>query len=72
MNYINNCLSTEEERRRLAEIFRYLDTNDDGVLSFDELVEGYASIYSRSVAESLVEDIFNKIDMNRTGQLEYN
>lgn len=46
--------------------------NDDGVLSFDELVEGYTGIYSRSVAEMLVEDIFNKIDMNRTGKLEYN
>lgn len=38
MNYINNCLSTEDERRKLSETFRYLDINDDGVLSFDELV----------------------------------
>lgn len=35
INYINNCLSTEEERRQLSEIFQYLDKNNDGVLSFE-------------------------------------
>lgn len=72
MNYVNNCLSTEEERRQLSEIFKYLDRDNDGVLSFDELVEGYTGVYSRSIAENIVDDIFLKIDMNHSGRLEYN
>jgi|JI61114BRNA_FD_contig_61_2956887_length_403_multi_1_in_0_out_0_2 Ca2+-binding EF-hand superfamily protein len=50
MNYINNCLSTEDERRQLSDIFKYLDKNNDGVLSFDELVDGYTGVYSRCIA----------------------
>ena len=41
MSYLANQLSSKEEKARLTEIFKSFDKNNDGVLSKDELIQGY-------------------------------
>lgn len=71
INLINNHYSSSEEKDKLEEIFKFLDTNGDGVLSKDELVEGYSKIYGRASAEQIASETFAKLDVNNNGTLEY-
>jgi len=46
-----------------------LDKNNDGVLSIDELIDGYSSIYGKLVGRKIAEDTFSKLDINNNGNL---
>lgn len=45
MAYLATQLSNKEEKASLTEIFKNFDKNNDGVLSKDELIQGYAQLY---------------------------
>ena len=45
INFIHNYLTTPKEINKLKKEFEALDTNHDGVLSYEELYEGYKQIY---------------------------
>ena len=71
VSFINNHLSSSEERERLDDIFHYLDKNGDGVLSMEELVNGYSKIYGKALGEKIAKDPFDKLDVNNNGTLDY-
>ena len=71
INFIQNYLSTPKELDRLKKQFESLDTNKDGVLSFEELYDGYKKIYGDFDARKIVEDIFISIDLDGSGHIEY-
>jgi len=42
-----------------------MDTNNDGMLSKEELQNGYMKVYNDELkAKHLVESVFNKVDSN--------
>ena len=53
----------------MEEIFKFLDTNGDGVLSKDELISGYGKIYGLDAAQQIATETFTKLDVNNNGTL---
>lgn len=53
VSFINNHLSAETEREKLEETFRHLDTNNDGVLSLEELTAGYVRLYGKELGHQV-------------------
>lgn len=45
MNYLSNQFISKEEQSELTSIFQSLDLNNDGKLSYNEIVDGYNQIY---------------------------
>jgi calcium-dependent protein kinase len=39
--FLSSYLSSKEEKRELMQLFNQLDLNGDGVISKDELIEGF-------------------------------
>ena len=72
VNFMTNYLSTQEEKERLNNVFNLLDTNGDGVLSFQEISKGYQIVYGELIGESIAQETFSKLDLNQNGVLEYN
>ena len=57
VSFIVNQLSTKEERNKLLLQFQAWDKNSDGVLSRDEIYEGYKNMYGEVYAnEEVVKD----------------
>lgn len=71
ISYVNNHLSEEAERDKLEDIFKHLDVNNDGVLSLEELIEGYSTIYGREVGKQIALETFSKLDINHNNSLEF-
>ena len=56
----------------MNEIFKAFDRNNDGILSKDELIQGYAEMYgSHQRACVEVDIILNKLDLNGSGEVDY-
>lgn len=53
-------------------VFQDFDKNGDGVLERDELIAGYISLgKTKPEACVIVEDIMNKVDINKNGTIDY-
>ena len=54
-------------------IFKELDVNGDGVLTRDELIEGFKKFYNGAqiLAENEADDIMKKADLNGNGEIDY-
>lgn len=49
-----------------------LDTNNDGVLSREELIEGYKQLYPTKIdIEAQVDQIMAQVDTDRNGTIDY-
>jgi calcium-dependent protein kinase len=72
MSFLATQLSNKEEKAKLTEIFKSFDKNHDGILSKDELIQGYAQLYGsadRALIE--VELILQRVDINGNGTIDY-
>jgi calcium-dependent protein kinase len=72
LTYIVNHLLSKEEKNELLELFQAFDKNGDGVLSKEEIFEGYKSILGEVEATKEVERIMNEVDLDRSGTIDYN
>ena len=63
-------LASKEDMADLQRAFKVLDTNNDGMLSKYELTIGYQPIYGNDAADE-VEKIFEKVDIDGSGQIDY-
>lgn len=64
MCYIANYYDLKEEKDRLLKIFKEMDTNGDGMLSREELLNAYKEIHDEAEAKQMVEKIFSTLDVN--------
>lgn len=64
--------ASKEERFKLNEIFKAFDKNNDGILSREELIQGYTQIYGKhDKAVHEVDQIIGILDMNNSGGVDY-
>ena len=48
-----------------------MDINGDGKLQKDEIKQGYAEFFGRNLTDEEVDDMFNKVDADGSGEIEY-
>ncbi len=69
--YIVNQLASKEEKNELLKTFQALDKNGDGVLSRQELLEGYKKTMGVNEATEQVNAIMIEVDKNNSGTIDY-
>lgn len=65
----------DEDTRELSKIFKSFDINNDGVLSMKEVQEGFKVLQSNKsvrLGHNELEAIFNNMDLDRNGMINYN
>ena len=72
LTYIVNHLMTKEDRNELLDLFRQFDSNGDGVLSKQEVMEGYKAYLGDVEAEKEAERIMQEVDLDKSGTIDYN
>ena len=71
ISFIINQLVLKEERKDLEKQFKEWDKNGDGVLSRDEIIEGYKKTYG-FVDEGEIDNMISSIDLDGNGVIDYN
>jgi len=64
-------LVTKEEKEKLASMFKSFDKNGDGRLDKKEIQEGYAKYHSKVVTDDEINTIFQQIDVDGSGYIDY-
>ena len=60
---VQNMVS-KEEQGKLQQVFLALDTNQDGMLQYDELCKGLTDLYGESYAIEEADRIFKLVDVD--------
>jgi len=74
--FMGSKLTTMEETKELSRVFHKIDTDGNGKLDREELIQGY-SIFAKGGAmtkkeiEASVDQILNSIDFDRNGYIEF-
>lgn len=71
MAFIASHLTKDEEKRDLDKIFKAMDTNGDGCLSKQEVLKGYEHYFGEPITCEEVDSIFQKIDLDGNGFIDY-
>lgn len=62
---------SKEEKEKLAAMFKTFDKNGDGRLDKKEIQEGYAKYHSKMVTDEEINHIFQQIDVDGSGYIDY-
>jgi calcium-dependent protein kinase len=71
LHYIAHQLISKEETEELRKVFMKLDINNDGKLSYSEIVEGYKNYFGSLQPEIEGKMIFEKVDTDKSGFISY-
>lgn len=69
LSYITNQLATKEELEKNERMFRKLDTNGDGKLDRQELINGLRGTYGE-LTEIEVAKIMKAVDLDGSGEID--
>ena len=69
--FIATQLLTAQETKELRTLFQAIDSNGDGKLSRQELIEEYRKTMSSEDAEREVDVIMEKVDSDKSGFIDY-
>lgn len=70
--YITNSMMSKATEERLMQTFKQFDKNNDGILTVDELREGFRDFMGENIIfEDELQQIIKNIDFNNNGQIEY-
>jgi calcium-dependent protein kinase len=69
--YIAAQLLSKKEKENLSNIFKAFDTNGDGMLSKEEIKNGYEKIFGQNMNDEQVDDIFKSVDIDNSGYIDY-
>jgi len=65
-------MTSQVEKEELQKTFQTLDKDGDGVLTKEELLEGYKKVYQNDEqAELEVRRIIEEVDINNSGQIDF-
>jgi calcium-dependent protein kinase len=67
---VSQCLS-KEETDKMEEIFAEMDTNNDGMLSKEEISNGYEKHFGSAIDDEELDKIFSAIDTDGSGAIDY-
>lgn len=67
---VSQCL-TKEETDKMEEIFSAMDKNNDGMLSKEEISEGYEEHFGIPIDDEELDKIFSAIDTDGSGAIDY-
>lgn len=67
---VQQCL-TKEETDKMEEIFAAMDKNNDGMLSKEEIRDGYEEHFGIPIDEEEIERMFKVIDVDGSGAIDY-
>lgn len=71
ISFIINQLISKDERNELQKQFQEWDVNGDGVLSKEEIVEGYKKTYG-TVDLDEIDNMIKSVDLDGNGVIDYN
>ena len=74
ITYMATLLVNKQEKDEMLKAFQALDLDGNGVLTVDELIQGYKKIYpgmDESQVQSTVTSIINKLDVDGSGQIDF-
>ena len=71
MSMMVQNMITKEETARLQQVFIQLDTNQDGKLQYDELLQGYEQYYGKEMAKEEVDRIFELVDVDHSNEIDF-
>jgi len=69
--YIASQLLRKEEREEINKVFRGMDADCDGVLSAEDIKQGYLHFFHKDVSDIEVENLFQRINVSETGSIDY-
>lgn len=69
--FMINNIAGKDEKKELTDLFQKLDTNNDGVISVDELQAGFQAANIAGLTQSDVENLMDKIDSNKSRSIDY-
>lgn len=67
---VSQCL-TKEETDKMEGIFAAMDKNNDGMLSKEEIKDGYEEHFGIPIDDEELDQIFNAIDTDGSGAIDY-
>jgi calcium-dependent protein kinase len=70
-SYIASQLISKSEKERLAKIFKAMDTNGDGRLSRQEILDGYEEHFNKQLDEDQLDKLFMSVDIDNSGFIDY-
>ena len=62
---------TKNEKENLAKIFKEIYKNGDGKLSKEEILDEYDKFYGKTINKEDVLKIFDSVDIDKSGFIEY-
>jgi calcium-dependent protein kinase len=68
--YITHNFGDAEEKRKLTQLFKFIDKNSDGRISRDELIECYQNL-GDMITNKEIDNILSAIDDDGSGFIEY-
>lgn len=71
MKMIVSFLASKEEKQELMQIFQYLDSDNDGKLSNEELINGMKKVMDHEEATLEGNRIITQFDKRKTFGLDY-
>jgi calcium-dependent protein kinase len=71
LSFLTNQTTFHDEIKRLKEEFDRIDENKDGEISKDELIKCLETIYPNGEAKIKANEIFNEIDFNHDGTINF-
>jgi len=69
--FIASQLMGKEEKEKIDDVYRAIDTNNDGTLNRDEVKYGYEKFFERGLTDDEIDAIFKHVDADGNGELGY-
>lgn len=71
LTYIVNNLISKDKKNTLISLFQQIDINGDGILTREEIINGYKFSMPFEDIESQIDDILNEVDLDKNGTIDY-
>jgi len=69
--FIASQLVLKEEKKKIDELFRALDIQNNGRLAKDDVRTGYKTVFGKDLEQKKLDEMFKRVDYDNTGYIEY-